>query len=84
MSEAFKQRIRNLVNSYSKYMPRDAATRRVKRNYSGRLDLQIDAALKGKNNMPALILFIAIILVSCVGGCTTAQPTKVIKREISA
>lgn len=33
--------------------------------------------------MPALILFIAIILVSCVGGCTTAQPTTVSKEKLA-
>lgn len=33
--------------------------------------------------MPALILFIALILVSCVGGCTTAQPTKVTKAQLA-
>lgn len=48
MSEAFKQRIRNEVAAYSRYMERGAAVRRVKRNYLGRLDLQIDAALKGR------------------------------------
>lgn len=47
MTEAFKQRIRNMVNAYSRYMPRDAAIQRVKRNYRGRLDIQIDAAMKG-------------------------------------
>lgn len=50
MTEAFKQRIRNMVAAYSKYMPRDAAIQRVKINYMGRLDLQIDAALKGDLN----------------------------------
>jgi len=47
MTEAFKQRIRNEVAAYSRYMENAAAVRRVKRNYLGRLDLQIDAALKG-------------------------------------
>ena len=47
MTEAFKARIRNEVAAYGRYMPQDAAVRRVKRNYLGRLDLQIDAALKG-------------------------------------
>lgn len=47
MTAAFEQRIRNMVNAYSKYMSRDAAISRVKRNHNGRLDLQIDAALKG-------------------------------------
>ena len=47
MTEAFKARIRNEVAAYSRYMSHDAAVRRVKRNYLGRLDLQIDAALKG-------------------------------------
>lgn len=47
MSEAFKQRIRNEVAAYCRYMERGDAVRRVKRNYMGRLDLQIDAALKG-------------------------------------
>ena len=48
MTEAFKSRIRNEVAAYSRYMSQDAAIRRVKRNYLGRLDMQIDAALKGK------------------------------------
>ena len=48
MTEAFKARIRNEVAAYSRYMSQDAAVRRVKRNYMGRLDIQIDAALKGK------------------------------------
>lgn len=48
MTEAFKARIRNEVAAYSRYMPQDAAIRRVKRNYLGRLDMQIDAAIKGK------------------------------------
>ena len=48
MSEAFRQRIRNEVAAYSRYMDHAAAVRRVKRNYLGRLDLQIDAALKGR------------------------------------
>lgn len=48
MTEAFKARIRNEVAAYSRYMTHDAAVRRVKRNYLGRLDLQIDDALKGK------------------------------------
>lgn len=48
MTEAFKARIRNEVAAYSRYMSQDAAIRRVKRNYIGRLDVQIDAALKGK------------------------------------
>ena len=48
MTEDFKARIRNEVAAYSRYMTQDAAVRRVKRNYLGRLDLQIDAALKGK------------------------------------
>lgn len=47
MTEAFKARIRNEVAAYGRYMTQDAAVRRVKRNYLGRLDLQIDAALKG-------------------------------------
>lgn len=47
MSEAFKQRIRNMVNAYSRYMSQGAAIRRVKRNYRGRLDIQIDAAMEG-------------------------------------
>ena len=48
MTETFKARIRNEVAAYSRYMSQDAAIRRVKRNYIGRLDMQIDAALKGK------------------------------------
>lgn len=48
MTEAFKARIRNEVAAYSRYMSQDAAIRRVKRNYIGRLDMQIDAALTGK------------------------------------
>lgn len=48
MSEAFRQRIRNEVAAYSRYMAQADAVRRVKRNYLGRLDLQIDAALKGR------------------------------------
>ena len=47
MSEAFRQRIRNEIAAYSRYMVQADAIRRVKRNYLGRLDLQIDAALKG-------------------------------------
>ena len=47
MTEAFKARIRNEVAAYSRYMTHDAAVRRVKRNYLGRLDMQIDAAIKG-------------------------------------
>lgn len=47
MTEAFKQRIRNEVAAYSRYMTQADAVRRVKRNYMGRLDMQIDAALKG-------------------------------------
>lgn len=48
MTEAFKARIRNEVAAYSRYMSQDAAIRRVKRNYLGRLDMQIDAALTGE------------------------------------
>lgn len=48
MSEAFRQRIRNEIAAYSRYMGQADAIRRVKRNYMGRLDLQIDAALKGR------------------------------------
>ena len=48
MTEDFKARIRNEVAAYSRYMTQDAAIRRVKRNYLGRLDMQIDAAIKGK------------------------------------
>lgn len=48
MTEEFKQRIINEVAAYCRYMERAAAVRRVKRNYLGRLDLQIDAALKGE------------------------------------
>ena len=48
MTEAFRARVRNEIAAYSRYMTRDAAIRRVKRNYLGRLDLQIDTALKGK------------------------------------
>lgn len=47
MTVAFRQRIRNEVAAYSRYMERADAVRRVKRNYLGRLDMQIDAALKG-------------------------------------
>lgn len=47
MTESFNQRIRNEVAAYSRYMEHADAVRRVKRNYMGRLDLQIDAALKG-------------------------------------
>lgn len=47
MTEAFRARIRNEVAAYSRYMTHADAVRRVKRNYLGRLDLQIDAALKG-------------------------------------
>ena len=47
MTEAFKARIRNEIAAYSRYMTQDAAIRRVKRNYLGRLDIQIDAALQG-------------------------------------
>lgn len=48
MTEAFNQRIRNEVAAYSRYMEHAAAVSRVKRNYLGRLDVQIDAALKGR------------------------------------
>ena len=48
MTESFYARIRNEVAAYSRYMTRAAAIRRVKRNYLGRLDMQIDAALKGQ------------------------------------
>lgn len=47
MTADFKQRICNMVNAYSRYMSRDAAIQRVKRNYRGRLDIQIDAATEG-------------------------------------
>ena len=47
MTEAFKARIRNEVAAYSRYMTHAYAVRRVKRNYLGRLDMQIDAAIKG-------------------------------------
>ena len=47
MPEALKVRIRNEVAAYSRYMPHADAVRRVKRNYLGRLDMQIDAAIKG-------------------------------------
>ena len=47
MTEAFKARIRNEVAAYSRYIPHADAARRVKQNYLGRLDMQIDAALKG-------------------------------------
>ena len=50
LTEAFKQRIRNEVAAYSRYMEHADAVRRVKRNYRGRLDLQIDAASKGDSN----------------------------------
>ena len=50
LTEAFRQRIRNEVAAYSRYMERAAAVRRVKINYLGRLDIQIDAALKGDSN----------------------------------
>ena len=49
MTEAFSARIRNEVAAYSRYMPHADAVRRVKRNYLGRLDIQIDAALKEYN-----------------------------------
>ena len=47
MTEAFKARIRNEVAAYRRYMPHADAVRRVKRNYLGRLDMQIDAAIEG-------------------------------------
>lgn len=46
MTATFKARIRREIAAYSRYMTHDAAVRRVKRNYLGRLDLQIDAVLK--------------------------------------
>lgn len=46
MTAAFKARIWREIAAYSRYMTQDAAVRRVKRNYLGRLDVQIDAVLK--------------------------------------
>lgn len=46
MTAAFKARIWREITAYSRYMSQDAAIRRVKRNYLGRLDVQIDTVLK--------------------------------------
>lgn len=46
MTAAFKARILREIAAYSRYMTQDAAVRRVKRNYLGRLDVQIDTVLK--------------------------------------
>lgn len=46
MTAAFKARILREIAAYRRYMTQDAAVRRVKRNYLGRLDVQIDTVLK--------------------------------------
>lgn len=50
MTSAYYERIRREVAAYAKYMPINAAIRKVKRNRMGVQDVYVDIAMKGERH----------------------------------